>query len=77
MEDPGRLDMEVVDNKLEQVDNKVDKAPSLTINRVIWILASDTQPTYLHILTRQCCLQQGGAGGQQSQLKTVSFLLMW
>ena len=41
MEDPGRLDMEVVDNKLEQVDNKVDKAPSLTINRVIWILDSD------------------------------------
>ena len=69
MNDPGRLDIEVVDNKLEQVDNKVDKAPSLTINRVIWILASDTQPTYLHILTRQCCLQQGGAVGQQSQLK--------
>ena len=61
-------DIEVVDNKLEQVDNKVDKAPSLTISyRVMWILASDTQPTDLHILRRQCCLQQGGVVGQQSQ----------
>ena len=49
MEDPGRLDMEVV-------DNKVDKAPSLTISRVMWIRASDNQPTDLHILRRQCCL---------------------
>ena len=26
-------DIEVVDNKLEQVDNKVDKAPSLTSHK--------------------------------------------
>ena len=49
MNDPGRLDIEVVDNKLEQVDNKVDKAPSLTINRVIWILDSDTLSLFVKL----------------------------
>ena len=43
----------------------VDKAPRLTIRRVICILASDTeylylstQPTYLQILRGQCCFDR-------------------
>ena len=44
--------------------SQVEKAPSLSIKKVIWILASDTVfvklNQYSQILRQQCCLESGG-----------------